>query len=632
MAHGEDNDDHNLPKMVWYGFEACVAANPGRALAMIQASCQHDIVERSTYRRLAEGNASMLESLTNAIATADLAPAERMLNAMSRGLASRPDTKMPSSWDKVSTRFLSPSHPDRSQVSAQARDQALSLAQKFGDPNAAEALLDIAADRSVAHDRRVAALDSLGTSKHAGYTDLVLNLIDDSAMRSEVLPRLAAVNDERVAPRLLAAMAKWTLAEQSAAAHALASRTATAQQMLAAIAAKQVPATLLDSAPLRRQLNELRDENITRSLGVLWGRSAAVSASGAEQIAAWKKKLTPEALASADLSNGRAVYRTTCYACHTLFGDGQLLGPDITGSNRADLDYLLSNLIEPSAELGQQYMLNVARMQDGRVVSGMISEQNEQTLTFRNGAFSETVRRSDLAKRPDGTLDITQLPTSLMPAGQLDGLSDADARDLVAYLASPVQQPLPANDTTLNEWFDGSSLNGWLYDPAIWSVENGEIIGRAPNGIDHNTWAVGPLRFTDFRMTVEVKLVNDIGNSGIQVRSSRALDGEVSGLQADIGAGWWGKLYEEHGRGLLEDAGGAEHVKRGDWNTYEILITGDRIQTALNGHQVVDRTDAEIAQQGIVALQLHSGGPTEVRFRNFSFELSPSPQLTTTNK
>ena len=175
-------------------------------------------------------------------------------------------------------------------------------------------------------------------------------------------------------------------------------------------------------------------------------------------------------------------------------------------------------------------------------------------------------------------------------------------------------------------------MNGWLYDPAIWSVENGEIVGRAPNGIEHNTWAVGPLRFTDFRMTVEVKLVNDLGNSGIQVRSSRALDGEVSGLQADIGAGWWGKLYEEHGRGLLEAAGAAAHVKRGDWNTYEVVITGDRIQTALNGHKIVDRSDAEIAQQGIVALQLHSGGPTEVRFRNFSFELSPSPQLTTTNK
>jgi putative heme-binding domain-containing protein len=632
MAHGEDAEDHNLPKMIWYGFEPCVAADPGRALALVQASCQLDIVERSTYRRLAEGDTSMLEALTSSIATADLAPAERMLNAMSRGLASRPDTKIPYSWGKVSMRFLSPSHPDRAQASAQARDQALSLAQKFGDPTAAEALLAIAADRTAARDRRIAALEALGSSKHAGYTDLVLSLIEDTALLSEVLPRLAAVDDPRVAPRLIAAMSQWASAEQAAAAHALASRVGTAQQMLAAMAAKKVPTILLDSAPLRRQLNELRDENITRSLGVLWGRSAAVSASSAEQIAAWKKKLTPDALASADLSNGRAVYRTTCYACHTLFGDGQLLGPDITGSNRADLDYLLSNLIEPSAELGQQYMLNVARLADGRVVSGMISEQNEQTLTFRNGAFSETVRRSDLAKRPDGTLDITQLPTSLMPAGQLDGLSENDARDLVAYLASPVQQPLPADPTTLKEWFDGSSLNGWLYDPAIWSVENGEIIGRAPNGIDHNTWAVGPLRFTDFRMTVEVKLVGDIGNSGIQVRSSRALDGEVSGLQADIGAGWWGKLYEEHGRGLLEDAGGAEHVKRGDWNTYEILLTGNRIQTALNGQQVVDRTDPEIAQQGIVALQLHSGGPTEVRFRNFSLELSPSPQLTTTNK
>ena len=101
-------------------------------------------------------------------------------------------------------------------------------------------------------------------------------------------------------------------------------------------------------------------------------------------------------------------------------------------------------------------------------------------------------------------------------------------------------------------WFDGMNLDGWLYDPDYWRVENGEIIASAPDGIPHNTWATGPLHFKDFRMIVEVKLVDDAGNSGIQFRSSRALDGEVSGLQADIGPGWWGKLYEEHGRGLLE--------------------------------------------------------------------------------
>ena len=632
MGRDEDLDDHNLPKMVWYGFEACVAQDPARALSMVEASCRFSFVEESTYRRLAEGDADQLEALTAAIAQAPVARASRMIDAMARGLASRPDTAMPASWPAVSRRFVS--MLEASEVSLATRDQALALAQQFGDPGAEKALMLLAGDGQLSQARRAQALEALGNSKHADYVGLLLSLLDEGRMRRHALARAAAVDDPRIPQALVRGLGShtWESTEKLAAASVLASRIGSARLMLSAIGDERAPKSLLDSAPLRQQLNELRDDEVSESLTRLWGKSGAVSENAAAAIAAWKAKLTPDELAKADLVNGRQQYRNTCFACHKLFGDGGDLGPDITGSNRADLDYLLSNLIEPSAELGQQYMMTTARLNDGRVVAGMISDQNEQTLTFRNGTFTEVVRRADLAKRPDGTEDITVLEMSLMPAGQLDGMDPADARDLVAYLASPVQQPLPANEETLGEWFDGANLDGWLYDPEYWRVENGEIIASAPDGIGHNTWAAGPLHFTDFRMIVEVKLVGDVGNSGIQFRSSRALDGEVSGLQADIGPGWWGKLYEEHGRGLLENQGAAEHIRRGEWNTYEIVAVGDRVLTAINGHPAVDRTDAEFAKSGIIALQLHSGGPMEVRFRNFRFELSPSPQLSTTKQ
>ena len=118
-----------------------------------------------------------------------------------------------------------------------------------------------------------------------------------------------------------------------------------------------------------------------------------------------------------------------------------------------------------------------------------------------------------------------------------------------------------------------------------------------------------------------MKLVGDAGNSGIQFRS-RAEDGQVSGYQADIGEGWWGKLYEEHDRGLLgELAEGGGIVRAGQWNRYEIVAQGDHIQTFINGKKCIDLRDPEGAKQGILALQLHSGGPTEIRFRNLRLEL-----------
>ena len=100
---------------------------------------------------------------------------------------------------------------------------------------------------------------------------------------------------------------------------------------------------------------------------------------------------------------------------------------------------------------------------------------------------------------------------------------------------------------------------------------------------------------------------------------------QVKGYQADIGPGWWGKLYEEHGRELLWQRSGEQHVTRGDWNKYEIHAEDSRLRTWINGNLCVDLQDNEGARRGVFALQIHSGGPTEVRFRRFEFEVLDTP-------
>jgi hypothetical protein len=118
-----------------------------------------------------------------------------------------------------------------------------------------------------------------------------------------------------------------------------------------------------------------------------------------------------------------------------------------------------------------------------------------------------------------------------------------------------------------------------------------------------------------------VKLVNNAGNSGIQFRSEAIAGGEVKGYQADIGTGWWGKLYEEHGRALLWNKSGEAHVKSGEWNTYEIEARGSRLRTWINGQLCVDLDDPPGAKRGILAFQLHSGGATEVRYKDLKLQL-----------
>ncbi len=110
-----------------------------------------------------------------------------------------------------------------------------------------------------------------------------------------------------------------------------------------------------------------------------------------------------------------------------------------------------------------------------------------------------------------------------------------------------------------------------------------------------------------------------MGNSGIQFRSKRAAGGAVSGPQADVADGFWGLLYEERGRQVLERYPrdkADKLVKNGDWNEFVITAKGKHVTIDLNGTRIIDRTDDQFADEGIIALQTHVGPPMEVRFKD----------------
>jgi hypothetical protein len=148
----------------------------------------------------------------------------------------------------------------------------------------------------------------------------------------------------------------------------------------------------------------------------------------------------------------------------------------------------------------------------------------------------------------------------------------------------------------------------------VWSVEGGEIVGKT-DGLARNSFLCSEYELGDFRLSVEVRLVGDAGNSGIQFRTRAREDGEVEGYQADVGPGWWGKLYEENGRAVLADGPAEDPVVKDGWNLCEIEARGSRIRTWINGKPCVDLDDPNGARRGIVAFQVHSGGATVVRFR-----------------
>jgi hypothetical protein len=98
----------------------------------------------------------------------------------------------------------------------------------------------------------------------------------------------------------------------------------------------------------------------------------------------------------------------------------------------------------------------------------------------------------------------------------------------------------------------------------------------------------------------------------------------MRGYQADIGPDWWGKLYEENGRGLLWEESGEEFVVKDAYNKYVIEAIGPRIRTFINDKPCVDLEDPTGARRGVFAFQLHSGRATIVRIRDIKLEVLPA--------
>ncbi len=182
-------------------------------------------------------------------------------------------------------------------------------------------------------------------------------------------------------------------------------------------------------------------------------------------------------------------------------------------------------------------------------------------------------------------------------------------------------QAAASDETGFRPLFNGKDLTGWDGDLSLWKVVDKAIVGDSA-GIPHNQFLGTTEEFGDFELKLEFRLRDGVGNSGIQFRSKRVLTTtEVSGYQADIGESYWGCLYDESRRNkvLVQPPADFEKgLKKGDWNEYSIRAEKDQIVLKINGVTTVDyrEPDSEIPRKGIIALQVHSGGPLKVEFRN----------------
>ena len=419
-----DINDQNLPLLVWYGLEPMVTGSPERSIEIAGESAWPKL-DSFTQRRAAEtveGRSALLAYVGRAKTSNEfLDRGQRFLAA----IGSKVDLERPSSWDAFILGGESLNH-DR------VNTMVLRVRARLGDQSAFAYWRGVLNDSTRLPRLRMEALEilQLGGDPQAGNG--AASLLSEPAFRETALAALPRYMDTEIAAKLIEVLPAFPLKLRNEGINLLGSRRDTTLLLLDAIESKQVEAALV-SPVLMRQMRAHGDARITRKMNDLWGEPSELPPDFPRQMRSWKFALTPERLERVDLSYGRHVYSNTCGTCHKLFDSGVALGPDLTGSNRVNLDYILENVLAPNSVVGKDYQLNVITTRDGRVFSGMVTNEDGSRLEVSMAGGTKTVvRTADIEERKI-------LSQSMMPTGLFDAIPEDDVAALVAYLASPSQ-------------------------------------------------------------------------------------------------------------------------------------------------------------------------------------------------
>jgi putative membrane-bound dehydrogenase-like protein len=430
LGRKEDANDHNLPLLIWYGLIPVADADPA-ALARLAAKTELPVTRQLMARRLAEDterNPAPLSRLLELTAAKPEIFQADILNGMAEGLAGWHKATKPAAWDALAKALSNSSN-------AALRDRLRDLSVLFGDGRALDAVKKVALDPGADLNARKAALQTFIDNRAPGSQQLCEQLLGVQFLNSVAARGLAGFDDPAIGAKLVRAYRQFHPSERGQLLSSLVSRAAFASALLDAVVEGRIPRT--DITPYHaRQIRSLNDAALNAKLARDWGELRDSPAEKQQLIAAWKARLTPAALSHADKSQGRLVFNTACAACHTLYSEGGKVGPDLTGGGRDNLDYLLENIVDPSAVVTADFRMSVVDLKDGRVLNGLIAAKTERTLTLKTMTETVTVERSEIA-------DIRESTASLMPEGLLEALRPEQARDLIAYLMHQSQVPLP---------------------------------------------------------------------------------------------------------------------------------------------------------------------------------------------
>lgn len=431
LSHGQDAKDHNLPLMIWYGIEA-LAESHASALVGLAESSRIGLVRKLIARRLAQDLGKKAEAVDALVELASSSVSEafqwEVVEGFSEGMRGWRQAKAPKHWGALRAAVAKGTHQ-------KLKDTVRDLSLVFGDENVIAELRSVALQESAGKTLRREALQKLIENKPANLLPLLQELATDNVLTSVAIKGLSVYEDAKTPALALSYYDQLSPDDRSEVISVLVSRPAYARALLDAVANGRLKRADI-SAFHARQIASLGNKELNERLTNLWGELRKTQTEKQHAINRYKSILPADRLQKADLSKGRAVYVKTCAPCHKLYGEGASVGPDLTGSGRTHLDYLLENILDPNSIVGADYKMSIVTLKDDTVLNGVVLEKTERTVTLQGVNGPQTVELSQI-------IEMKQSELSLMPEGLLESLDSIEVANLLAYLMSPSQVPLP---------------------------------------------------------------------------------------------------------------------------------------------------------------------------------------------
>ena len=423
LTHSEDKTDPMIPLLLWWDIEAKAESDRSAVLALFENKnfwslpiVQQTIVERIMRRYAATGLRKDLLSCAQLLKLApDQDSGKRLMAGFEAAMSGRSVANLPEELAEGLAKF---------------EGGSIILGLRQGREDAVDEVIRVLEDSRGDKSKQLQYVQLLSEIKLPRTIPVLLKLAKnnaDSALQGGAMVALQRYPNPEIGTSVLATIPGMTDDIRGEALAMLASRSNWALQLVEAVDQGKIDPQTIPSetvARLRRQL----DPKIAELTKKHWGQTTSnTSAALQSEIEHLAKLIRAE---PGTPKVGEKLFGKTCGTCHAMFGAGGRIGPELTTYRRDDLDNMLLNIVNPSAEIREGYGTFLVSTNDGRLLSGILMDQDPKSVVIRGSDGH------DLAIPRDEIEEMKASPSSLMPEGLLKDLKPTEIVDLFAFLRS----------------------------------------------------------------------------------------------------------------------------------------------------------------------------------------------------